>query len=333
MALADIIKALSIPAAYPEPTAKVQVAQTQMSVVFLIDAFVYKVKKPVNLGYLDYTTLRKRKFLCEQEVRLNRRLCPETYLGVIPITLEKGNIVLGLKGKPIEYAVKMVRLPTSRMMDALLAKNQVTSSMIGRVADKVADFHAEAETGPEIGKFGSAEIVTFNTEENFSQTEKYMPQAVTQEQYARLVKYTRGFVKENRTLLDRRVAEGRIKDCHGDLHSQHICFTDGICIYDCIEFNDRFRYVDVAAEVSFLAMDIDRWGHPELAREFVRAYVARSGDKELPRLLNFYRCYFAYVRAKVNCFRLDDALLSEEQKARALEEAKRYFTLAESYIR
>ena len=185
----------------------------------------------------------------------------------------------------------------------------------------------------EIGKFGSAETVTFNTEENFSQTEKYMPQAVTQEQYARLVKYTRGFIRDNKALLDRRVAEGRIKDCHGDLHSQHICFTDGICIYDCIEFNDRFRYVDVAAEVSFLAMDIDRWGQPELAREFVDAYVARSGDEELPRLLNFYKCYFAYVRAKVNCFRLDDALLPEEQKVRALEEAKRYFALAESYVR
>lgn len=332
-ALADIIKALSVPAAYPEPTSKVETAQTQMSVVFLTDVFVYKVKKPVDLGYLDYTSLEKRRFYCKQEVRLNRRLCPEAYLGVIPVTREKDKIALGGKGKPIEYAVKMLKLPADRMMDVLLGKNQVTTEMIRRVAEKVAEFHAKAETGPEIGKFGSAETVTFNTEENFSQTEKYMPRAVTREQYTRLVNYTRGFIRDNKALLDRRVTEGRIKDCHGDLHSQHICFTDGICIYDCIEFNDRFRYVDVAAEVSFLSMDIDRWGHPELATEFVSGYVARSGDKELPRLLNFYKCYFAYVRAKVNCFRLDDALLPGEQKARALEEAKQYFALAESYIR
>jgi len=329
--LADIIKALSDIKAYPERMAKVEIAQTQMSVVFLTNALVYKVKKPVNLGYLDYTTLEKRKFLCEQEVRLNRRLCPDVYLGVVPITLERGVISLGGAGKPIEYAVRMRRLPADRMMDVLLAKNQVTVEMIRRVAEKVADFHARAETSPDIGKFGNLETITFNTEENFNQTEKYIPQAVSQEQYRRLVRYTHGFIKNETALLNRRVTESRIKDCHGDLHSQHICFTDGICIYDCIEFNDRFRYVDVAAEVSFLAMDLDRWGHPELSRELVAGYIAWSGDKELPQLLNFYRCYFAYVRAKVNCFRLDDALLPEEQKTGALAEARKYFALAESY--
>jgi len=330
--LANIIQALSDPTAYPESTTIVEIAQTQMSVVFLTDAFVYKVKKPVNLGYLDYTTLEKRKFLCGQEVRLNRRLCPDVYIGVIPITLKKGTITLDDGGRAIEYAVKMRRLPADRMMDILLAKGQVTVEMIQRVADRVADFHARAETSPDIGRFGSVDTVTFNAEENFNQTEKYIPRAASAKQYERLVDYTRGFIRQQTALLNRRVTEGRVRDCHGDLHSQHVCFTDGICIYDCIEFNDRFRYVDVAAEVSFLAMDLDRWEHPELSKEFVGEYVARRGDRELPQLLNFYRCYFAYVRAKVNCFRLDDALLSDGQKAKALEEAKRYFALAESYI-
>jgi hypothetical protein len=330
--LADIVKALSNPRVYPEPTTKVEITQTQMSVVFLTDSCVYKIKKPVNLGYLDYTTLEKRKHLCEQEVRLNRRLCPETYLGVVQITENAGNITLGGKGKTIEYAVKMRKLPQDRMMDVLLAENKVTPEMTTRVAGKMAEFHAGAETSPDITRFGTIETITFNTEENFSQTEKYRGRAVTPEKYDRLVTYTRGFIKNHAALFDKRVADGRIRDCHGDLHAQHICFTDGICIYDCIEFNDRFRYVDVAAEVSFLAMDLDKWGHTELSGALVEAYVVHSKDTEIPQLLDFYKCYFACVRAKVNCFRLDDALLSPAEKEKALAEAKKYFTLAESYI-
>lgn len=329
--LADIIEVLSQPAAYPELTKKVLVVQTQMSVVFLTDKFVYKIKKPVNLGYLDYTTLDKRQRLCEQEIKLNRRLCPEAYLDVVPVTLDRGKIALGGGGEIIEYAVKMHKLPQNRMMDVLLMKNRVTPSMIVGVADRVADFHSKAETSPDIGKFGSLETISFNTEENFNQTEKYVGHAFTQAQYDRLVRYTRDFIENKALLFNKRVSEGKIKDCHGDLHAQHICFTDGICIYDCIEFNDRFRYVDVAAEVSFLAMDLDRWGHPELSNYFVDAYVSNSGDKEILKLLNFYKCYFAYVRAKVNCFRLDDALLSVEEKQKALIDAKNYFSLAESY--
>jgi aminoglycoside phosphotransferase family enzyme len=329
--LADIVTVLSDPTAYPEPTKKVEIVQTQMSVVFLTDKLVYKIKKPVNLGYLDYTTLEKRQHLCEQEVRLNRRLCPEVYLGVAHITLEKGKITLDGRGEMIEYAVKMRKLPQNRMMDVLLAKNRVTPAMIVRVAEKVADFHSKAETRPDIGKFGSLETITFNTEENFSQTEKYIGRTFTQEQHKGLVQYARDFIKNKAALFNKRVSEGKIKDCHGDLHAQHICFTNDICIYDCIEFNDRFRYVDVAAEVSFLAMDLDRWGHPELSNHFVNAYVVQSGDREILALLNFYKCYFAYVRAKVNCFRLDDALLSEKEKAKALADAKNYFALAESY--
>jgi len=329
--LSDIIATLSKVDTYLEPTIKVEIVQTQMSVVFLSDRYVYKIKKPVNLGYLDYTTLEKRKYLCEREIELNRRLCSDVYLGVVPITLEKGEIVLDGKGEPIEYAVKMRKLPQNRMLDVMLAKERVSPTMMGKVADKVADFHNRAETSPDIGKFGSLETVKYNTEENFNQTEKYIGPAVTPGQYAGVVAYTHNFVENNAELFNKRVSEGKIRDCHGDLHTQHICFTDDICIYDCIEFNDRFRYVDVAAEVSFLAMDLDRWGRPQLSSHFVNEYVYKSGDRELLQLLNFYKCYFAYVRAKVNCFRLDDPLLPEKDKAKALADAKNYFGLAESY--
>lgn len=331
--LSDIVRALSNTIAYPDLTHRVEMMQTQMSVVFLTDAYVYKIKKPVNLGYLDYTTLENRKRFCEQEVKLNRRLCDDVYLGVVPITLEKGKIVLGGEGKPVEYAVKMCKLPANRMMDVMLSKNEVTPEMVTQVAEKLAKFHAHAETSPDISKFGTVETILFNTEENFSQTRDYIGSTVSREQYERIIKYTRDFIKEKVMCLRNRVFAGRIKDCHGDLHAQHICFTDGICIYDCIEFNDRFRYVDVAAEVSFLAMDLDRFGHPELSLRFVSAYVAETDDTELLELLNFYKCYFAYVRGKVNGFALDAPLISAEDKEKALKEARRYFALAESYIK
>jgi aminoglycoside phosphotransferase family enzyme len=330
--LADIVKALSDPKAYPEATRGVEIIQTQMSVIFLTDGYVYKVKKAVNLGYLDYTTLDNRKCFCEQEVKLNSRLCGGVYLGVVPIIFAGGKIVLGGKDRAIEYAVKMRRLPQDRMMDALLAKNRVTTEMITLVAEKVAEFHNRAETNPVISKFGTTDAITFNTEENFSQTENYIGRTISFAQYRRINQYTRDFIKNKTVLFRQRVADGKIKDCHGDLHAQHICFTDGICIYDCIEFNNRFRYVDVAAEVSFLSMDLDHWGHPELSRQFVAAYVAKSGDRELPKLLNFYKCYFAYVRGKVCGFKLSDSLVSAEDKDKALEDAKQYFALAESYI-
>jgi aminoglycoside phosphotransferase family enzyme len=329
--LPEIVAYMSNRTSYSEPTNKVETVQTQMSIVFLTDKYVYKIKKPVNLGYLDYTTLEKRKYFCEREVELNRRLCTDTYLGVIPLTLDDGKVTIDGKSQPIEYMVKMRRLPQNRMLDVLLTKGRVSATMMGRVAVKVADFHNKAETRPEIGKFGNLETIEFNTEENFSQTSKYIGRGLTPGQYEGLVEYTRNFIKARADVFNKRVADGKIKDCHGDLHAQHICFTDPICIYDCIEFNDRFRYVDVAAEVSFLAMDLDHWGRPDLSTHFVNEYVVKTADRELLSLLNFYKCYFAYVRGKVNCFRLDDILLNEKEKAKALADAKNYFGLAESY--
>jgi len=331
--LEEIARALGNPQVYPEPTTCVEVSQTQMSLVFLTDKFVYKIKKPVNLGYLDYTTLEQRKFFCEQEVKLNSRFGGDVYLGVIPITAAGNAISFNGKGDIIEYAVKMRRLPAARMMDTLLAQNRVTPAMMTQVAVKVVNFHRIAATSPDIGKFGSIETVTFNAEENFSQTQKYLGEVLPPAQYAQIALYTREFIKHNTALFNKRVADGKIRDCHGDLHSQHICFTEaGIVIYDCIEFTDRFRYVDVAAEVAFLAMDLDKWGQPELSRQFVTDYIQQSGDKEINTLLNFYKCYFAYVRAKVSCFKMGAPLVSPEDKQKSLKDAQKYFNLAESYI-
>jgi len=327
----ELVQAMLNPAFYPHPTAGVKLVQTQMSYLFLTGEYAYKVKKPVNLGYLDYTTLEQRRHFCQQEVELNRRLCPDTYLDVLSIGRERDQLWLG-GGAVEEYAVKMRQLPQDRMMDVLLSKNQVSEDMVRQVAQKLAGFHRQAQTNAEISRYGSLSAILVNTEENFSQTQKYIGVSISQKQYLNIKAYTDAFTGQNAWLLGKRVQEGRIRDGHGDLHSAHVCFVDGICIYDCIEFNERFRYCDVASEIAFLAMDLDFHHQPGLSKHFIKSYVESSQDKELLKLLNFYKCYRAYVRGKVESFKLDDPYIPEGEKTRVLDVAKRYFGLAEEFI-
>jgi aminoglycoside phosphotransferase family enzyme/predicted kinase len=331
--LPELVQALLEPKAYPESPKRIELVQTQMSFVFLTDDYAYKVKKPVNLGYLDYTTHEKRQFYCQKEVELNRRLCPKVYLGVVPITRYRGAILVAGKGEVIEHAVKMRRLPQEAMMDVLLAKNHVSPEMITSVAKKLVAFHHKAETNASISAFGNIKAITQNTEENFSQTNKYIGNTISPAKYQHIKDYTNSFIEKNTPLFDKRIAQGRIRDCHGDLHTAHICFADGICIYDCIEFNDRFRYCDVASEVAFLAMDLDHYGRADLSRSLVNAYIAESRDRELLTLLGFYKCYRAYVRGKVESFKLDDPYIAPAEKSHTLEIASSYFDLAHAYTR
>jgi aminoglycoside phosphotransferase family enzyme len=330
--LPSTIGALLKSQAYPHKPKKIELVQTQMSFILLTGEYVYKIKKPVNLGYLDYTTLEKRHFFCQQELELNRRLCPDAYLAVVPIAEEKGEPRIEGQGKAIEYAVKMKQLPQDRMMDVLLPSGQVTLEMVAGVAEKLMVFHQKAETNQKIAAFGRLDVIRRNTDENFAQTEKYIGTSITAEQYRHIKNYTDNFMDSNASLFDKRVREGKIRDCHGDLHAAHVCFTDDICIYDCIEFNDRFRYSDVALEIAFLAMDLDRYQQAGLSRHLVNTYVGLSHDEEFLKLLNFYKCYRAYVRGKVESFKLDDPLISQTEKAKALESAQGYFQLAESYV-
>ncbi len=331
--LPEAVRALLDPAAYPEPPASIRLVQTQISFVVIAGDDVYKVKKPVNLGFLDYSTLVKRRQLSQREVELNRRLCPQTYLGVVPLVKAHGRVSIGGRGRLVEYAVKMKRLPEERMMSTLLANNSLTGEMVIGVARRLADFHARAETSPAVNAFGSIATISGNNEENYDQTEKSIGRTISKAKYERIREYTRSFLRDRVALFEGRTTGGRIRDCHGDLHAAHVCFTDGICIFDCIEFNDRFRYGDVAGEVAFLAMDLDHNGRADLARSFVNEYVAASGDKDLPALLKFYKCYRAYVRGKVESFKLDDPYIPPADKELARQAASGYFDLAAFYIR
>jgi aminoglycoside phosphotransferase family enzyme len=330
--LPSTVGALLKSQAYPRKPQQIELVQTQMSFIFLTGEYVYKIKKPVNLGYLDYTTLEKRHFFCHQELELNRRLCPDAYLAVVPIVEEKGELRIEGRGKAIEYAVKMKQLPQDRMMDVLLFRGQVTPEMVARVAEKLVGFHRKAEANQRIAAFGRLDVIRHNCDENFAQTEKYIGTSITAEEYQHIKNYTDNFIDSSASLFGKRVRDGKIRDCHGDLHAAHVCFTDDICIYDCIEFNDRFRYSDVASEIAFLAMDLDRYQQAGLSRHLVNTYVGLSHDEELLKLLNFYKCYRAYVRGKVESFKLDDPYIPEGEKAKVLTAAQSYFQLAESYV-
>ncbi|MCL2678765.1 MAG: AAA family ATPase [Dehalococcoidia bacterium] len=332
--LPGLIAALSLAETYPEKPASVEFIQTQMSCIFLTPDFAYKIKKPVNLGYVDYTTLEKRRYFCEQEVELNRRLCPDSYIGVLPITFDGGRYALNGSGETVEYCVKMHRLPNYRLLDRLLEQRAVTPDMMDEVALKISAFHAGAETSEEIAAYGSPEVVTRNTEENFSQTDIYVGRCITQKQFERISSFTRAFIHDNREIFERRIRERRTRDCHGDLHAQHVCFCDDdVHIFDCIEFNQRFRYCDIISEIAFLAMDLDHAGRADLGHRFIQSYAKHSHDPDIAALLTFYKCYRAYVRGKVAGFKLDDPLVSQPEKEASAAIAKGYFDLALSYTR
>jgi len=329
--LPQIIEALSRPEAYPERPPAVQVIETHISVVFLLGQHVYKIKKPVDLGFLDFSTLEKRKFYCHEEVRLNRRLSPDVYFGVVPISRRDGSLAVGGQGEVVEYAVKMRQLPADRIMDRLLEQDKITPEMMERLAAKIAAFHQAAETSPEIAQFGSKEINLKNCQENFDQTKKYLGAALPESDFEKIKAFSYRFVEENSPLFDKRMRQDRVRDCHGDLHTQHVCFADNIYVFDCIEFNDRFRFSDVAREVAFLAMDLDFHGRQDLAKHFIDSYEKVTGDIEMGCLLAFYKSYLAYVRGKVTAFRLDEPRLAKDEAQRLKEVARRYFDLALSY--
>lgn len=326
-------QAMLRPDFYPEPTSKVELVQTQMSFVFLTDHFAYKTKKAVNLGYLDYSELSERKTLSEKELVLNRRLCDYAYLEVLPVTKNEGGYSLGGCGEVVEYTLKMRRLPEDRMLINLLSTGGVSSGMLEKLAEKLAVFHQTARTDAEVQKYGNLEAIKYNTEENFEQTGSKVGLTVSPGEYARISSFTRSFISDNQALFNARVNGGKIRDCHGDLHAAHICFMDNICIYDCIEFNDRFRYGDVASEVAFLAMDLDHYGKADLSRLFVNSYIQKSKDTDLYKLLRFYKCYRAYIRGKVEGFKLDDPYISEAEKAKYVQKSKNYYHLADFYAK
>jgi aminoglycoside phosphotransferase family enzyme/predicted kinase len=309
----------------------VEMTQTHISVVLLGRERVLKLKKPVNFGFLDYSTLEQRRIACEAEVRLNRRLCEHTYLGVQPIGRVNGQPQLSDAGPVIDYAVLMKRLPADRMLDEMVRRDVVTEAHLDRVAHRLSEFHRTARRGPEIDAWGTWEQARRNWDENFTQTSSFVGRTIETSAYQLLRGWAEQWLTRYRAVLEERIRGGRVVDGHGDVRGESVCVINGICIFDCIEFNERFRCCDVASEVAFLAMDLDSLGRPDLGYYVTERYTAHAADGGLFRLLPFYRCYRAYVRGKVLSFRLDEPEFSTADKSRAAERAAGYFGLARRY--
>jgi aminoglycoside phosphotransferase family enzyme len=253
----SMIEDLLNPANLPDETEGVSLVQTHISTVLIADQFVYKIKKPVDFGFLDFTTLEKRRYYCDQEIRLNSRLSRGLYLGIVPVLYDGEHYKMGGgQGRIVEYAVKMKRLPEEMLMKSVFLRGELSETHLRRIAEVLARFHRTARNSPEIDAFGYPDAFRVNTDENFAQTEKYIGTTIPKEDFHELKRWTSSWYASTRSAFMDRVKEKRIRDCHGDLHMEHICLTEGLPIFDCIEFNDRFRYTDILNDIGFLLMDL-----------------------------------------------------------------------------
>jgi aminoglycoside phosphotransferase family enzyme/predicted kinase len=328
----DVIRSLQRPAAYPHPVGEITHIQTHASHVLLAGAFAYKIKKPLSLGFLDYSRLDERKRLCEEEVRLNRRLCAGMYLGVEAITRHGSDFEVGGAGAAVEYAVQMRRVAPGTFLSEMIDHGDAAPEHLHAVARTLAEFHRSAPTSASVAVHGRRETIWRNWEENFEQTRACVGLALPAARMAHIRSYVEQWLRDNAALVEERAGAGRVREIHGDLRSDAIVIDPGggICVMDCIEFSDRLRCGDVAGDVAFLAMDLEFRGRRDLADEFVAAYLAAAGDETLPLVLDFYRCYRAYVRGKVEWMARSQ---SSDAAYRAAADARgaRYFELSESY--
>jgi len=326
-----LVEALKKPDAYDHPAEAVECIQTHISSVFLTGEKVYKLKKPVNFGFLDFSTLEQRERFCRAEVELNSRLAPSVYLGVAPVTRDGDRFAIDGPGEVVDWVVVMRQLDGQNLGLEVLGRGELSEAHIDHLVEVLVPFYGRAETGEHVDPFGAVDSVKFNTDENFSQTEAFVGKLLCRKRFEHIKTFTDRFLDDRQELFEKRIADGRIRDSHGDLHLGNVFFEDEPVIFDCIEFNDRFRCGDVAVDLAFMAMDLDFNGRPELARRFIDRYVAASGDRDIEQLMDFYCCYRAYVRGKISAFTSSDPALPAVEQRRFKNLARRYFGLAYRY--
>jgi aminoglycoside phosphotransferase family enzyme/predicted kinase len=320
------------PEAYPAHTgaAHIDLIETHISWVFLLEHEVFKVKKPVDLGFLDFTTLRQRYLACAAEVSLNRRLAPHVYLGLVPVRVDDGGrACIRGAGRVIDWAVHMQRLPDAIRADQMLAERRLSGADIDRIASRLATFHASCRADPATARFGLPGVLGQNLEENFAQTATLVDQHLSHDQAVELRTWQRAYLREHAAVFEGRAARGRVRDGHGDLRLEHVYLEPArVTVLDCIEFNDRFRYADVCSDVAFLSMDLAAHGRVDLAERLLAAYARETNDFDLYAVVDFYESYRAYVRGKIAAMVAADARMDEPARRRAAREARRYLLLA-----
>jgi aminoglycoside phosphotransferase family enzyme len=324
-----LIEGLLEPGAYPHPVIEVERIETHISVVLLAGDFAYKLKKPLDLGFLDFSTLVRRRTLCGEELRLNRRLAPQLYLSVEPVTGTPARPRIGGDGEAIEWAVRMRRFS----QEALLSRRTVTMEIVERIAVRVADFHAHIPMAPPDSDYGREAAVLGPMLENFRQIRTGLA-ADRAGRIDALETWTRARAEALREEITQRRRDGHIRECHGDMHRGNIAIVaDEVVIFDAIEFSPELRWIDTMSEVAFLVMDLDEGGHVVLARRFLDRYLALTGDYAGLPLLDLYKVYRAMVRAKVIAIRLGQAQVPPAEAAVERRDLARYLDLAEGYTR
>jgi aminoglycoside phosphotransferase family enzyme/predicted kinase len=335
--LSRLVNAMSQPHFYPGHARNVELRQTHISYVFLTDDLVFKVKKPVRFSFLDYSTLQKRLQYCQEEVRLNRRLAPDVYLGVVPIRVFDGEFVLGdggTSGAIVEYAVKMRRLDEERILDQLITKGLARTNEIRSIAETVARFHASSPSN-RAAEYGGPSTIWERVEGNFKETKAFESITHSRQDREFLWKYSLDYFEVHKPLLEARMQQGRVREGHGDLRAEHVYVgpEGAVSIFDCVEFSESLRTCDGVSEIAFLAMDLDFLGAHDLARELVTTYAREASDPQVYELLPFYATYRALVRAKVEGLKSAEPEVPEDDRKTARLRAQRYFDLAFRYAR
>jgi aminoglycoside phosphotransferase family enzyme/predicted kinase len=327
----ELKRLLLRPQAYPGfAPARVELIETHLSWVFLLERDVFKVKKPVELGFVDFRSLEQRKAACEAEVELNRRLAPNVYIGVVPIVKNGEGVVLASEGVALEWAVHMRRLPDAGRADLLLNAGTLAHELIDRLAETIALFHRTARCDADTARFGQPATIRHNVFENFTQTAEGLRELMSENEAEELTAFQTWFLSAHAALFGERVERGFVRDGHGDLRLEHVYFErEGApTIIDCIEFNERFRFADVCADIAFLSMDLAVHGQPVLAERLLARYARASNDFDLYALIDFYESYRAFVRGKVALMLAADSGVEDSARVRAREDARRYFLFA-----
>jgi uncharacterized protein len=333
--LPALIQNMLTPEFYPHPVQMpIQLMQTHASYVLMTGDFAYKLKKPVNFGFLDYSTIAKRQHFCQEELRLNQRGAKELYLAVVAISQQGDRDRFGEDGEILDYAVKMVQFPQSSLLSNMFESGDLKIADVEEMGRIVADFHVQAQTNEYIQSFGTIERIKESIDDNYRHTEKYIGRAQTPQQFTETKAYTDRFLTEHSELFRDRIKEGFIRECHGDLHLRNICHWQGkTLLFDCIEFNEPFRFVDTMYDVAFAVMDLEARGSKDFANRFLNTYTEQTGDWAGLQVLPMYLSRQAYVRAKVTSFLLDDPNIPSQERAAAAQTAGDYYRQAWEYTR
>lgn len=347
VAIPPLIQQMLQPGFYPHPvTEPIQLVQTHVSYVLLTGDYVYKVKKPVNFGFLNYSTLDLRQHFCLEEMRLNQRGAAELYLDIVPVAQAGDKFELpasspaaphlsqeGTGGvEPVEYVLKMHQFPQENLFITMFEQGRLMETHMEELGRVVAGYHERAQTNDYIRKFGEIPQVRQSIDENYQQTDKYIGGPQTQQQYEETKQFTDGFFAGREELFNSRIRNNWIRECHGDLHLRNIClWQDKILLFDCIEFNEPFRFVDVMYDAAFAVMDLEARGRRDFGNAFLNTYVEQTGDWEGLQVLPLYLSRQAYVRAKVTSFLLDDPAVPKAEKEAATATAAHYYQMAWQY--